>query len=88
MPQRSIVGASKTGSITRLQAREAAKAVKMARSKSGEKGQRVSASVVERYLGKFGTGGSTTVTKERSGGRKTTGDKSRSKKAAADRTRP
>ena len=68
MDQRPIVGASKTGSITRLQARQAARAVKIARAKrqSARKGTltskaatSVSASIRERYLGHFGTVSST-----------------------------
>jgi hypothetical protein len=62
MHQRPIVGGSKTGSISRLQARSAAKAVKMAKltgtaprgSASSKGGQFVSASTIERYVGHFG----------------------------------
>jgi hypothetical protein len=57
MNQRLIVGPEKTGAITPLQARDAAKAVKAARSKSGSKpGLIISDSIMERYLGSFGSG--------------------------------
>jgi hypothetical protein len=63
MHQRPIVGASTTGSISRRQARYAAKTVKLAKSKSkvarnntsSRNGQFVSASMVKRYLGHFGS---------------------------------
>lgn len=63
MHQRPIVGASTAGSITRRQARHAAKAVKTAKSRgkgagtgtSSSRPQSVSASMVERYLGHFGS---------------------------------
>lgn len=77
MHQRPIVGASKTGSISRLQARTAAKAVKMGKSTGGmarkstswssKAGRFVSAAVLERYLGHFGGSRSTTGTKKASG---------------------
>jgi hypothetical protein len=77
MHQRSIVGASKTGSISRLQARTAVKAVKMAKSTGGvarksassssKAGRFVSASVLERYLGHFGVSRSKTGAKKASG---------------------
>jgi hypothetical protein len=62
MQQRPIVGGSKTGSISRLQARGAAKTVKMAKlrgnaprgSANSKRGQFVSASTIERYVGHFG----------------------------------
>ena len=72
MHQRPIVGASETGSISRLQARTAARAVKMAKSTGAtarkrtsklKKGQLASASAVERYLGHFGAGRSNAARK-------------------------
>jgi hypothetical protein len=62
MHQRRIVGTSTVGSISRLQARRAAKTVKLAKSitkttaktAGSRNGQLVSASVFERYLGHFG----------------------------------
>lgn len=77
MQQRPIAGASKTGSISRLQARTAAKAVKMAKlmggaarkstSSNSKTGRFVSASVLERYIGHFGVGRSTNGAKKVSG---------------------
>jgi hypothetical protein len=65
MTQRPIVGSAKIGSLSRRQARNAAKAVKMAkaggiaplkRTSSSRNGRSVSASAIERYLGHFGAG--------------------------------
>jgi len=87
MQQRPIVGASKTGSISRLQARAAAKAVRMAKSTGGaarksissnSKTRRlVSASVLERYIGHFGVGRSKTRAKKVSGLKNSAATKSR-----------
>jgi len=67
MRQRPIVGGLKTDSISRLQARSAAKTVKMAKLTgkaprpiaSSKGGQFVSASTIERYVGHFGVAPST-----------------------------
>jgi hypothetical protein len=76
MHQRPIVGASKTGSVSRLQAGRAARAVRLAKSTGGaarkstsssKAGRFVSASVLDRYLGHFGVGRSKTGAKEASG---------------------
>lgn len=76
MHRRPIVGAAKTGSISRLQARAAAKSVKIRSTggaarkiapSSSKTGQSVSASVRERYLGHFGVGRSQTGAKKASG---------------------
>jgi hypothetical protein len=65
MTQRPIVGSAEIGSISRRQARNAAKAVKMARTggigplkraSGSTNGRPVSASARERYLGHFGAG--------------------------------
>lgn len=78
MHQRPIVGASKTGSISRLQARTAAKAVKIARATGGaarkSTSQSVTATVLERYLGHFGVGRSRTVVKNRTATKASTKD--------------
>jgi hypothetical protein len=63
MHQRLIVGTPTVGSITRLQARRAVQTVKIAKSKakvarngtSSANGQAVHPSIVERYLGHFGS---------------------------------
>ncbi|MGD1073455.1 MAG: hypothetical protein ABSB15_25370 [Bryobacteraceae bacterium] len=64
MTQRPIVGSAEIGSISRRQARNAARAVKVAkagsiapkRTQGSTNGRSVSASVIERYLGHFGAG--------------------------------
>lgn len=91
MHPRPIVGPSKTGSISRLQARDAAKAVKMANSSGSaarkgtsfsKTGRFVSASIRERYLGHFGVGASTTVRKNVTGVKTSAMTKPTAKKAA------
>lgn len=65
MTQRPIVGSAEIGSISRRQARNAARAVKLARAgiiappkraSGSTNGRSVNASVIERYLGHFGAG--------------------------------
>jgi len=91
MNQRPIIGVSKAGSISRLQARRAAKAVKMAKSwgmaarkstSTSTTGRFVRASIHERYLGHFGVASSTSGRKNASGVKNRTATKSMAKKAA------
>lgn len=57
MHQRSIVSGSKTGSITQKEARKAVEAAKSSGAISGSKSvSKLSATVVERFLGHFGSG--------------------------------
>jgi hypothetical protein len=69
MTRRAIVGAEKTGSITRLEARMAFRAVKKARARSAAR-RPVSAAIIERYLGHFGVGPSKAKGKNNSSGPK------------------
>ena len=88
MHQRPIVGASTTGSISRRQARHAAKTVKMAKPRakmarngtSSRRGQFVSASIVERYLGHFGS--SPATRKNGSGVKKSPATKTTARRSA------
>lgn len=91
MHKRTSLSASKTSSISRLQARKAVLGVKAARSGSGSarasslhSAKKASSSFVERYLGHFGVGPSSTATKK-SGAAKKAGatKKSVGKKSSA-----
>jgi hypothetical protein len=71
MQDRLIISTSDTGSISRLEAREAAKAVKIAKTKNSEKlkkpspaARRSLSAAAKRYLGHFGIGSSTTQPKK------------------------
>lgn len=82
MTKRAIVGAKKTGSITRAEARRAFRAVKKARSGStaGRSRTPVSAAIIERYLGHFGVGPSKATGKNGFGVKKSAAKKSAAKK--------
>jgi hypothetical protein len=81
MTRRAIVGAEETGSITRLEARMAARAVKMARPQTGGRSKTpLSEAVIARYLGHFGVGASKTTGKN-GFGVKRAGKRSAAKKA-------
>jgi hypothetical protein len=92
MQQRSIIGSSKTGSISRSQARRAAKAVKMAKPKaiapgkstSSKGGKFVSASVIDRYLGPFGAAPSNNRRKNESRADKSATTKSTAKNVLSE----
>lgn len=85
--RRSILRVGKTGSISRLEARSAAKAVRSARLSSGSAHKYMRdtpLSVWERYLGHFGTTEAATA----GSGRHGSGPKRSMKKKSAGRTKP
>jgi hypothetical protein len=84
LTRRAIVGAEKTGSITRLEARNAFRAVKKAKSGSAAR-RPLSAAVIERYLWHFGVGPSKTLGQNGSGVKKGAVAKSAAGKRSKDR---
>jgi hypothetical protein len=90
MPQRAIIGASKTGSISLQEARQAVRNATSGRliaKSAGEKGSRSGSGETssqrarERYLGHFGSGSTRTVAK-RPGTAKASAEKSGAHNAA------